>query len=117
VELEDVPAAGLLVQFIDVLRHDAANQAELLQPRDADMSRVRFRAGMHERSALEGHPPALFTVFRVAHVVLDRELVLVVALPEPVRPAEVRDARLGRYARACEDDAALGSSDPLRDLV
>src|SRR5688572_22759232 len=109
--------AGLGMETVDVLGDDAADAPQLLESCQSDVSGVGLHVGTHERSPLDGHAPALPAVLGIAYVVLDRELRLVVALPEAVGPPEVRDPRLGRDPGAGEGHAVAGALQPVGYLI
>src|SRR5205823_8066477 len=95
---------------------------ELFEPRERDVSRVGGGddTGLvlaEERSSLDGRLPARLAVLRIPDVVLDRVLRGVVALPEPVRPPEVRDPGFRRDAGAGERHAGPRPGGPLRDEI
>jgi hypothetical protein len=102
VELDDVPAPGLAVQRVDVLRDHAGERAAVLHRRERGVRRVRARRG-HPRPADRRPPPVACARVRVADelAVLHRRARL------RVRAAVVRDARVRRAAGAGQrDDAA-----------
>ena len=109
VQFEDVLAAGLLVQAVDVLRDHGRELASLLQGRQGLVAVVRLRVGVDQLLAVE-----IEEVFGIAHEEAVRDHFLggkgasVFLVVEAVRGAEIRDPRSGGYSRAAEEDDAVG---------
>ena len=105
VELDDclVGQTPFLMQSVDILGHDALQQAGPPPVGNSQMRRVRFR-GCNGRIRVQTAAPRLAPHLRVVQVVavVDRR----VAGPDATRAAEVRDTRLGADARARKDHGA-----------
>ena len=70
VQLKDVPASGLLVQTVDVLRDDGGQMALLLQPGKHAVRDVRLKAEREHFFAVE--PVKILRVFQKKAVADDR---------------------------------------------
>ena len=104
--LDHVPRARALVEAVDVLGHDRLHEPELLESRERTVRVVRLGIGEHGEPARVELPDA----GRVAPEPVDaRHLHRVVARPDPLARAKVRDPALRGHARSGQDDARLSS--------
>ena len=108
--LDHVLAPRTRVEQVDVLRDDGAHEPAALQLGERAMGLVRLGARQHV-DPLRVEAPDLLRV--VAEGAERRVLHRVDLGPDPRRRPEVRDAALGRDARAGEDDARLAGRDQL----
>ena len=103
-DLDDLARARPLVEAVDVLRHDGADPAVLVELGEGTVAFVRLGPGERlEPEGVELPDPCRIPAERVDVRHLER----VVPRPDPLRRAEVRDPRLGADAGAGEDDARL----------
>src|SRR5207237_3399780 len=102
--LDDLAAAGPLVQEVDVLRDYRADEPRRLEPGERTVRVVRLRLGQ-DAEARCVEPPDLL---RVGAEGLDRAVLeRVETRPEPRRRPEVGDTALRRHACPGQEDARL----------
>ena len=110
-QLEHAPAARLLVQPVDVLRHDGGQMPLLLEPRQHAMRNVRLEAEREHFFAVKFEkflrPP-------VKKAAADDRLggIVEFLMIQAVHAAEIRDPALGGDACAAEKDGAVRLLNP-----
>ena len=102
---------GLLMQAVDVLRHERVHNAPALERHQRAMPGVGRRG---PRRMLETAVPGETAHLRIGHVVVDvgEAFGLGVGRPHALGATEVRNAGLGRDPGASERDDARGRVDP-----
>ena len=110
-QLVDALAAGLLVQAVDVLGHDGAELAGLFERGELFVRLVRLIVQREHLFTVKFEE--IFRVLIEKRVAQDRLGRIVEFLViQAVRAAEVRDAGLGRHARAAEKHDVVTFGNP-----
>ena len=103
VQLKNIPAARLLVQAVDVLRHDRAQLALALPAGERLVRGVRLHIRRKQLFPVE---PVKIVGMRIEKVVAQdgfRRIIELLVI-KSVHTPEIRDAGLGRHARTAEED-------------